>query len=148
MLDFGLAKAVDEAAGSRLQASGLSHSLGSSGTAVVVTRFAIALRATTSLNLGAAQPVAITRDGRQLVYSARGAITQIYARGFDDLESVPIPGAQGVGLGSIFLSPDSEWIGYVDVASASATFKKIRFDGGQPIMICSIPYLTSFRGAS
>jgi serine/threonine-protein kinase len=101
------------------------------------SRFAVPFPAGVSLLGNAAQKFAITRDGRHLVFNgaSRDEARQLYVRPIDQLEAVPITGTDAVA-GSVFLSPDGEWVGYND--TASATLKKIRVSGGSPVTVCKV----------
>jgi hypothetical protein len=89
--------------------------------------------------------LAISRDGRRIVYAAiRGATTRLYSRSIDRLESMEIPDTEGAG--QVFLSPDGEWVGYND--SREAKIKKVRAAGGAAATICSYPIGATFGGAA
>ena len=84
-------------------------------------------------------PVAISRDGRRLVFNGgagAGEGNQIYLRALEELNPVPVRGTsrEGIGIGSLFLSPDGEWVGFNDVSDG--TFKRVRVTGGPPATIC------------
>ena len=116
--------------------------------APVPTRFTIELPQNVRLSGNTVQRVAITRDGRRLIYNGiRGVDAQLYVRSFDQLQSLAIPGVEG-NIGAIFVSPDGEWVGYNDVRDAK--FKKVRISGGPPATICDNPGpgAAGFRGAS
>ena len=78
--------------------------------------------------------LAITRDGRQIVYKGTGTNgNQFFVRALDQLEPTPL-----TGLGtpkSPFLSPDGQWIGFVDIGS-SVGLKKVAITGGAVLPIC------------
>jgi hypothetical protein len=65
----------------------------------------------------------VTRDGRRIVFRAG---QRAYSRSIDQTEATEIPGAEGIA-GSIFVSPDGEWVGFND---NRGQFKKIRPGGG------------------
>ena len=119
--------------------------------ASVPTRFTIELPQDVRLAGVTTQRVAITRDGRRLVYNGSGGLTShLYVRSLDQLQSLAIPGVEG-NIGALFVSPDGEWVGYNDVGEAK--FKKVRISGGPPATICDNsnpgPGATGgFRGAS
>ena len=57
----------------------------------VVRRFTIELPATAPVSLDGASALALSRDGRRLVYTARrGDRTQLYLRALDQLDAVPV----------------------------------------------------------
>jgi Tol biopolymer transport system component len=116
--------------------------------APVPTRFTIELPQDVRLAVSTVQRVAITRDGRRLIYNGiRGLSAQLYVRSLDQLQSQAIPGVEGV-MGAVFVSPDGEWVGYNDVREAK--FKKVRISGGPPATIFDNPGpgAGGFRGAS
>jgi len=112
------------------------------------TRFTIELPQEVRLTGSTVQRVAITRDGRRLIYNGiRGLNSQLYVRSLDQLQSLAIPGVEGL-IGALFVSPDGEWVGYNDVREAK--FKKVRISGGPPATICDNPGpgAAGFRGVS
>jgi serine/threonine-protein kinase len=96
--------------------------------------------------------VAISPDGRVVVYVASGidtspvaegfARTQLYRRPIDSFEASPIDGT--IGASSPFFSPDSEWVGFFDFHDG--VLRKVPLAGGAPVEICFIAEL-SLRGA-
>jgi serine/threonine protein kinase/dipeptidyl aminopeptidase/acylaminoacyl peptidase len=82
--------------------------------------------------------MAISRDGRFLVYSAieenssSQEESQLYIRQTNQLEANPIPGTEG-GI-CPFLSPDNRWIGFW----ADGKLMKISIDGGVPVELCNV----------
>ncbi len=75
-----------------------------------VTRFTIALAA----HLEISDPMALSPDGRTLVYAAIDESgSRLYRHGFDLLESVPIQGTEGGG--APFFSPDGTSIGFTSL---------------------------------
>ena len=80
--------------------------------------------------------LAITRDGQQIVYKGTGTNgEQFFVRALDQLEPTPL-----AGLGTPkapFLSPDGQWIGFVDIGS-SVGLKKVAITGGAVLPICPI----------
>ena len=79
--------------------------------------------------------VAVSPDGRQLVYKGLGeGGHQLYLRSLDDFEDRPIPGTTG-SVFSVFFSPDGESIGFV----AGNKLKKTSLAGGSPIILCDAP---------
>jgi hypothetical protein len=63
-----------------------------------------------ALTLGTDRDLAIAPDGSRLVYVGNRG-TQLFVRALDALESVPV--FTGTPRG-VFLSPDSQWIGFGD----------------------------------
>jgi len=79
--------------------------------------------------------VAISPDGRQLVYLGVGeGAPQFYLRSLDDFVDRPIPGTASP-FGSVFFSPDGESIGFF----AEGKLKKTSLAGGSPITLCDAP---------
>lgn len=79
--------------------------------------------------------VAISPDGRTLVYAAGNsgsAQVSLYVRRIDQLEAVPLRGAQpAVGP---FFSSDNEWVGFLDQSDQSA-IKKVSILGGPAVPV-------------
>jgi Tol biopolymer transport system component/predicted Ser/Thr protein kinase len=94
-----------------------------------VTRFAMSLP--NGLRLLGGQPIAISPDGKLLVYAAgeSTAATQLYVRAMDGLEARPIPGTEGA-LNPCF-SPDGQWVAF----SAGGKLKKVLLSGGAPVSL-------------
>jgi serine/threonine-protein kinase len=81
--------------------------------------------------------MAISPDGRLLVFAGLRGGRQLYLRSLDRTEATPVPGTEGAEA-PIF-SPDGAWIGFW----ANNTIKKIPIAGGPPI---SIPNSAPGRG--
>jgi serine/threonine-protein kinase len=79
--------------------------------------------------------VAISPDGRRLVFPARGPDGKqlLATRLLDQIQATLLPGTEG-GFDPFF-SPDSQWIGFF----ASGQLKKISFQGGVPVALCPAP---------
>jgi len=106
------------------------------------------------LPLPATTSVAVSPDGQYVVFvgramggRARPGIeyttqdTQLYMRPINGFEITPIEGTEG---GSApFISPDSQWIGFLD---DDGMVKKVSRGGGAPVEICS-GVSRVFRGA-
>ena len=82
-----------------------------------------------------AVPVAISRDGTQVAFSAQQERNaQLYLRRMDRLETVPINGTENGDLP--FFSPDGNWIGFF----ADHKLKKISLlGGGTAVTLCDAP---------
>jgi len=79
--------------------------------------------------------VAISPDGRQLVYMGVGEEgRQLYLRSLDDFVDRPIPGTAN-SRGIVFFSPDGKSIGFF----ADRKVKKTSLAGGSPITLCDAP---------
>jgi Tol biopolymer transport system component len=107
-----------------------------------VTRLHMALPpgATPDLNMQ------ISPDGRRLAYLGRGedGVVRVYLRAFDELVSTPIAGTEGAGSGSVFWSPDSRWLAFMN----EQRLKK--FDvvgGGAPQTIADVSGAPAIGGA-
>jgi len=80
------------------------------------------------VNGGPFKHLAISPDGRTLVYTAREAgAAGLYVRRLDELTDAPLRGAEGGSLP--FFSPDGEWVGFVDL-SDNTVIKKVSIHGG------------------
>jgi serine/threonine-protein kinase len=90
---------------------------------------------------GADTTVAISPDGRRIVFPVRGADSkqQLATRLLDQAEATLLPGTDGGS--DPFYSPDGQWIGFF----AGNQLKKTSVSGGAPVVLC--PTLTP-RGAS
>lgn len=79
-------------------------------------------------------PVVISRDGRQIVFSGEPeTASPIYARPIDDFQVTAVEGTQSSG-GGLALSPDGNWIAFVDVTDG--LLKKVPIAGGVPATLC------------
>ena len=77
--------------------------------------------------------IALSPDGSQLVYLARGPEgNQLFLRPIDRVDAVPIPHTHGANLG--FFSPDGEWLGFV----IANTISKVPVRGGPAIVVCKV----------
>ena len=119
--------------------SGLAGSLLSSPTSTPprsVGRFTIDFPPSTGFSVRAGQPVAISRDGRRLVFNASvDGVNRLFSRPLDQIDALPIGVDAGPGgPGSIFLSPDGESVAFI--ATGDLTIKRVRVDGGVPTTIC------------
>ncbi len=102
-----------------------------------VSRLAINLPATEPLVPWDRPAVALSPDGRRLVYVARhGSSTQLYLRSLDQFAGSPITGTEG-GSGPFF-SPDGQWVGFFTWGE----LKKVSLVGGAPISLCGVPPVT------
>jgi serine/threonine-protein kinase len=104
------------------------------------------MRTTSELERPSRTAMAISSDGRFIVYSAieenpgPQAKPRLFLRRMDQSEARPISGTEG-GINP-FLSPDSRWVGFW----ADGKLKKVPVEGGVPTTLCDIsPW---FWGAS
>ncbi len=100
-----------------------------------LARLMITLPAAQALEKGRFPPVALSPDGRLLVYAAAvdGGRTNLYLRPLDELAARPIPATEGAG--SPFFSPDGRWLAFY----VSGLLKKVSVAGGVPLTICEAP---------
>jgi eukaryotic-like serine/threonine-protein kinase len=84
--------------------------------------------------------LALSPDGTHIVYVGTSG-TQLFVRALDALEPVAIAGGRAVQ--GPFVSPDSQWVGFV---SGSNTLMKVPIAGGTPIALTSID--STPRGAT
>jgi serine/threonine-protein kinase len=85
-------------------------------------------------------PLALSPNGRRLVFVGRGdGGTRLYLREMSGHDIVPIPGTEGA-IGPFF-SPDGEWIGFF----AAGSLKKVAVSGGAPV---DLAYAVLARGAA
>jgi len=100
-----------------------------------LARLMITLPAAHTLEKSRFPPVAISPDGRLLVYAAAvsGGRTSLYLRPLDDLTARLIPATEGAS--TPFFSPDGRWLGFY----ADGALKKVSIAGGVPLTICDAP---------
>ena len=106
------------------------------------TRLTVALPPHHELNSDAgAAPLAISPDGRVVVYGADNAgTTQLYLRRLDAFDSRVLTGTEGAQYP--FFSPDGESIGFF----ARGKLLRLSFAGGAPVPLCDVPAVG--RGAT
>ncbi len=89
----------------------------------------------------ARQPdLAISPDGTRIIHTGSMGL---YVRAVDQLEALPLTGTVG-GAGA-FISPDGEWVGFVN-ASGGNPLQKVSIAGGAPVTIGTLP--SQVRGAT
>jgi Tol biopolymer transport system component len=103
-----------------------------SGPVVPVTRTTVTLPPDQALDiLNSAQPLALSPDGRRLVYGARReGVTQLYVRDLAAFEANPIAGTEGARYP--FFSPNGESVAFF----ADGKLKRVPTSGGSPVSIC------------
>ena len=101
----------------------------------VPTRLTVALPPQHELNSDpGAAPLAISPDGRMVVYGAdNGGTTQLYLRRLDAFDSRVLTGTEGAQYP--FFSPDGESIGFF----ARGKLLRLSFAGGAPVPLCDVP---------
>ena len=105
-----------------------------------VSRLTITAPSTAALTIDSiVSDLTITPDGTRVIYVGANG-TALFARALDGLEPVAI--AKGGPLRSPFVSPDGQWVGFVD----QTALKKVAINGGPAITVAR---LDSFpRGAT
>ncbi len=99
----------------------------------VATRLSVVLPAGDRLPYDQEPNIALSRDGRQLVYVAeRAGSPALYLRALDAAEARPIEGTSNAT--SPFFSPDGGWIGFF----AEGKLKKVAVGGGLPIALADV----------
>ena len=83
---------------------------------------------------GADPAIAMSPNGRQIVFVTDESRPEMYVRSVDQLESRRLTGLESPR--QPFISPDGNWIGFVD--GASAVLKKVSLNGGPPVSICAL----------
>jgi serine/threonine-protein kinase len=73
--------------------------------------------------------IAITPDGSRVVYVGANGTT-LFVRPLDQLEATPL--VHGDALRDPFVSPDGQWVGFVD---GSTTLKKVAITGGPAVPV-------------
>ncbi|HWH04457.1 MAG TPA: protein kinase [Gemmatimonadales bacterium] len=100
----------------------------------LVARFAIPVEAQGGVTSASANELALSSDGRTVVFGSRGAPgaeAQLYVRGLDQLDARPIPGTQGA-VSPVF-SPDGKRLAYLGPGGAYVL--TLPFSGGSPNLV-------------
>ncbi|MHC4189424.1 MAG: protein kinase domain-containing protein [Planctomycetota bacterium] len=97
----------------------------------VPMRFDIGLPEGTNLPRGVGTNIAVSPDGKAIVYVAANASgRQLYLRRMNELGFTPIPGTEG---GMIpFFSPDGAWVAFVD----DLGIKRVSLSGDELYLLC------------
>ncbi len=105
---------------------------------LLTQRVSIPLDAGRQIALGPSTALALSPDGRRLVYAARAASqTQLFLHKFDQFDAIAVAGSQGAS--APFFSHDGEWVGFF----AGDALQKVTLHGGAPLRICDAPSLLS-----
>jgi Tol biopolymer transport system component len=100
-----------------------------------LNKFVVSPSPTASLTELPGNEVAISSDGKRIIYVAESeGIAQLYVRFLDEFEATPIPGTEGTTTNPFF-SPDGESVGFV---APSRQLKRVPLVGGSPITLCDI----------
>ena len=98
------------------------------------SRFAIVTADAEPLNVsGSSRDLAVSPDGRHLVYRFAGSVTYgspLMVRAIDRLDAQPVPSV--FAAYAPFFSPDGGWIGFFEAGD----LKKVLIDGGPIITVC------------
>ncbi len=125
-------------------ATWMSRSEGVPTTLLSNAHLSIELAEETTLYMTTNPAIAISPDGRRLVWAAvhpDGSV-QLHARGLDEVVARELEGTENA-RDPIF-SPDGQWIAYFD--HAETQLEKVPFEGGVPAKICDTP--SSSKGAT
>jgi serine/threonine-protein kinase len=108
---------------------------GRNDTTQPVTRATVTLAADQQLDTtNRAAPLALSPDGRRLVYTAYSAgQVQLYLRNLDAFVATPIGGTEGARYP--FFSPDGLWVAFF----SQGKLKRVSLQGGSPVTICDTP---------
>jgi eukaryotic-like serine/threonine-protein kinase len=102
------------------------------GRAPLIDRFSIALPPGSTFRDNIATPVALSSDGRRVVINvSSGGSDRVIVRALDHIQPQLVQGLEGV-VGSIFLSPDGEWVAFND---SKGSMKRMRLAGGPALTI-------------
>jgi serine/threonine-protein kinase len=100
-----------------------------------VTRSTITTSGPAALTIsGFNRDLALSPDGTHVAYVGNRG-TQIFVRALDALEPVAIASGQ---LREPFVSPDGQWVGFVNSNANGSTLRKVAITGGPPITIARL----------
>jgi serine/threonine-protein kinase len=98
-------------------------------TIASTSRFTETLSST--MQMAPAPALAVSPDGRQIVYVAlQAGVRRLYSRALDESAARSLVGTEGAD--QPFFSPDGRWIGFF----ADGSLKKVSVAGGTPITLC------------
>jgi serine/threonine-protein kinase len=99
-----------------------------------VKKFEIAAPAVTPLGSSGGRDLAVSPNGKHLVYKSTGR--QLYLRSIDQLEVKPVSGTEGAGS-NFFFSPEGDWL----VFNSGTQLKKVSLAGGSAVSLTDVPWL-------
>ncbi|MBI4473483.1 MAG: protein kinase [Acidobacteria bacterium] len=107
----------------------------SAAPASALTRLMITLPSGQAIESGRFQPLALSPDGKLLVYAATidGGQTKLYLRPLDEIAAQPIAATEGAS--TPFFSPDGRWLAFY----ANGALMKVSVAGGAPLTVCKSP---------
>ena len=100
---------------------------------VPLKKFSITLPPSAPLDSGGNSEVAVSRDGRHIVFVSEN--DTLYLRSLDNQSVVPISGTEGGR--TPWFSPDGEWVAF----SVAGKLKKVPLRGGAQMTLCDAPGL-------
>jgi serine/threonine-protein kinase len=115
-----------------------------------VSRFAIPLAPGMRFSPNTIVPLAVTPDGRRILFTAQSGPlgeNRVYSRAIDQLDALPVV-TDETSMGSLFVSPDGEWIGFNrDGPGPESHLHKMRVTGG-PVATIARRQFGSYAGAT
>ena len=106
-----------------------------------ITRTTITTSGPAALRInGTERDLALSPDGTHVFYVGNGG-TQLFVRALEALEPMAI--ASGVTIRGPFVSPDGQWVGFIDGVN---TLRKVAITGGPSITLASLD--STSRGAT
>jgi len=124
--------------GGLLAGGGLARRTVESSGVRTLVQAVLPLPAGVELGFGEGPAMALSPDGRTLVFrGVQKCVFRLYRRELGNAESVAIPGTEG-GTAPFF-SPDGEWLGFF----AASRIKKVAMAGGAPLVVCEVPPVAS-----
>ncbi|HXV61982.1 MAG TPA: protein kinase, partial [Vicinamibacteria bacterium] len=105
------------------------------GAARITNHFELSVGQGSRMLRGVGRPLALTSDGRRVVYTAlHNNRNQLFLRSLDSFATVAIAGGDDAIFP--FLSPDDEWVAFF----ANGELWKIPLEGGSPISLARAPF--------
>jgi serine/threonine protein kinase/Tol biopolymer transport system component len=114
-----------------------------------VARFEITLAPDAAFSATVLSPLAVLTDPGHILFSAApGALrpNRLYRRALDQFETLPTADDEDA-VGSIFLSPDEEWLGFVRMGTPDYSLQKMRVGGGPAVTLARLR-VGGYQGAS